>query len=195
MANTLFAFDIHDDLITGIMVECDAKAHTVKACGIVEVGSLSLETALAEVVEQVGYTEGPCRVALGAEHFFFRNLQFPFTDKNKIGKIIPGELAEHSPLEAENMVFDVLYAQKTGDNANIIAAIAEKTFLDDLLTLLRGKSIDPEALGVSGTHGAMEVDELGGGPERFIYLDVGFRHATLILIAAGQITLVRSLVV
>ncbi len=194
MANTLFALDIHDDLVTGVMVNCVAKTHIVTACGIAEVGSRSLESAVSEVVEQVGYKEGDCRVTLGAEHFFYRNLQFPFTDKNKLGKILPGELAENSPLEAGKMTFDFLLAQNKGRNASVIAAIAERSFLSEQLELLQRLSVDPEVLGVSGTHGAVRLGELAGVPENFIFLDIGFQKAVLVLIIEGQIALVRSLV-
>jgi general secretion pathway protein L len=193
MANTLFALDVHDDLVTGVMVDIIAKTHTVTACGMAHVGNRPLMTALSEVIAEVGYRQGPCRVSLGAEHFFFRNLQFPFSDKNKIGKILPGELAENSPLEAENMVVDFLLSRKPGGEADVLTAAAQKKYLDEQLELLRSISIDPETLGISGTHGAVGIYELAGGPERFVYLDCGFRRATLVLAVAGQITLVRSI--
>jgi len=194
MANTLFALDIHDDLVTGVMVEHTAKTYIIAACGMAQTGYRSPETALAEVIAQVGSTRGDLRVALAAEHFFFRNLQFPFSDKNKIGKILPGELAENSPLEAGNMVFDYLLAKKNGTEAEVLAATAEKTFIDEQLRALQALLLDPESLGISGIHGALETCQLAGAAERFLYLDVGFRRAVLVLILAGQITLVRSLV-
>lgn len=194
MANTLFALDIHDDLITWVTVEHTAKTYVITACGMTQTGYRSLETALAEVIAQVGSTRGDFRAALGAEHFFFRNLQFPFSDKVKIGKVLPGELAENSPLAAEDMAFDFLLTKKAGAEANVLAATVAKAFLDERLGSLRALSLDPEFLGISGIHGALEACQLTGEAERFLYLDVGFRRAVLLLIVADQITLVRSLV-
>ncbi|MDP3480862.1 MAG: PilN domain-containing protein [Desulfoprunum sp.] len=194
MVSTIFALDIHDDLVTGVMVNCVAKTHIVTACGIAEVGSGSLETAISEVIEQVGYKEGTCWVSLGAEHFFYRNLLFPFADKNKISRVIPGELAEASSLEAERIVFDFLLANKKGKNSSVITAIAERAFLAEQLELLQRLAVDPETLGISGTYGAARLGGLADIPEDYIFLDVGFRKAVLVLIFAGQIALVRPLV-
>ena len=193
MANTIFALDIHEDLVTGVMVNCVAKTYIVTACGVAEVGSRPQETAISEVLDQVGYREGSCRVSLGAEHFYYRNLQFPFTDKKKIGKIIPGELAENSPLETERIVFDFMTAHK-GRETSVIAAIAERSFLAEKLELLKKLSIDPEILGISGVSGAELLREFTKIKEDCIFLDIGFHKAVLILIVAGQIVLVRPLV-
>lgn len=194
MANTIFALDIHDDLVVGVMVDCVAKTNIVTACGIAEVGSRSIETAVSEVLEQVGYRQGVCRVNLGAGHFFFRNLHFPFNDRKKIGKIIPGELAENSALQADALMFDFLLAHNKGQGASVIAAIAERSFLTEQMEVLQRLSLDPEIIGISGTHGAIRLGELHGVPESYIFLDIGFHRAVLVLILAGKISLVRSLV-
>jgi general secretion pathway protein L len=194
MANTIFALDIHDDLVTGVVVKTVGKTRLVTACGIVEVGSQPLETAVSEVISQVGSSEGDCRVALGAEQFFYRNFNFPFTDTSKITKILPGELAENAPVESANMIFDYLLAGQKGREAAVIAAIADSSFISEHLQMLQGLSIDPEIIGVSGTFGATGIVGLAGVPEDYIYLDVGFRRAVLVAIIAGQISLVRPLV-
>ncbi len=194
MANTIFALDIHDDLVTGVMVKNLGKTRLVTACGIVEVGSQSLETAVSEVISQIGPIEGDCRVALGAEEFFYRNFNFPFTDTSKITKVLPGELTENAPVESENMIFDYLLAGKKGREAEVIAAITDSTFLAEHLGILQGLSLDPEIVGISGTFGATGIGGLAGVPEDYIYLDVGFRRAALVAIVAGRISLVRSLV-
>lgn len=193
MAGSLFALDIHDDLVVGAMVESVAKAFSVTRCGIAEVGDRPLEAAVAEVVEQVGYREGPCHVAFGAEDYFFRNLQFPFADQKKIGKIIPGELLESSCLEADNMVFDYILSQIQGKSSSIVAAMAERSFISDRLEMLRGLSIDPEIFGISGTFGALSQADLAGTAESFLFLDIGFQRAVLIMMTRGRISLVRSL--
>lgn len=194
MANTIFALDIHDDLVTGVLVDCVGKARRVTACGLAEAGSRSLEAAISEVVRQVGYKEGTCRVALAAENFFYRNLQFPFADKNKISKVLPGELAETFPLETENTVFDFLFANTKDQDSSVITALAERSYLTEQLDLLKGLSIDPEILGISGTYGAALHGELVDIPEDYIFLDVGFHKAVLVLVVAGQINLIRPLV-
>ncbi len=194
MANTTFALDIHDDLVVGVMVTCVDKTYTVTACGMAEVGSRLLKTAISEVIEQVGFRDGSCRVSLGAEHFFYRNLQFPFADKNKIAQIIPGELAENSPFEAGKMLFDFLLANKKGKDATVIAAIAERSFLVERLELLQKLLVDPEMLGISGVSGALLLAEFPDVPEDYIFLDIGFHKAVLVLVNSGQISLVRPLV-
>ena len=193
MANTVFALDIHDDLVTGVMVKSVGKTLLVTACGIAEVGSQSLETAVSDVISQVGIGSGDCRVALGAEQFIYRNLSFPFTDTAKITKVLPGELAENAPVEAASMIFDYLLAARKGQEATVIAAIADSSFLAGQLQLLQGLACDPEIIGISGTFGATGISGLAEVPEDYIFLDVGFRRAVLVVITAGQISLVRSL--
>jgi len=128
MANTVFALDIHDDLVTGVLVRPVAKSLEVTACGCADVGLQSVETAVAEVIAQVGYTTGECRVALGAEYFYYRNFNFPFTDARKINKILPGELAENAPVEADRWCSTICCSGKERE-AGIITAMAEKSFL------------------------------------------------------------------
>jgi general secretion pathway protein L len=193
MANTIFSLDIHGDLVVGVMVNCLAKAHIVTGCAFAEVGSRSLESAVAEVVEQVGYKEGRCHVTFGADYFFFRNLQFPFTDKNKIGKIIPGELAENSPLEAEKMVCDFLLANNKGRGTSVIAAMTERSFVAEKLEVLKKLGVDPEILGISGTCEAICLGENPGTAESYIFLDIGLHKAVLILVIERTIALVRPL--
>ena len=194
MANTIFALDIHDDLVTGVVLKTLGKTRLVTACGIVEVGSQPLETAVSEVISQVGPSAGDCRVALGAEQFFYRNFNFPFTDTSKITKVLPGELAENAPVESENLLFDYLLAGRKGREAAVIAAIADSTIIAEQLRMLQELSLDPEIMGVSGTFGATGIVGLAEVPEDYIYLDVGFRRAVLVAIIAGQIALVRPLV-
>jgi len=194
MANTVFALDIHDDLVTGVLVRPVAKSLEVTACGCADVGLQSVETAVAEVIAQVGYTTGECRVALGAEYFYYRNFNFPFTDARKINKILPGELAENAPVEADRMVFDYLFASGKEREAGIITAMAEKSFLAGQLQFLQGQSCDPEIIGISGTFGANAISGLADVPEDYYYLDVGFRRAVLVVILAGKIAVMRPLV-
>ena len=194
MAHTVFALDIHDDLVTGVLVRQEAKSLVVAACGSADVGLQSVETAVTEVIARVGYTEGECRVALGAEHFYYRNFNFPFTDGRKISKILPGELVENAPVEADRIMFDYLFAGTKEREAEIITAMAEKTYLAGQLQFLQGQSCDPEIIGISGTFGATAISGLAEVPDDYCYLDVGFRRAVLVLIVAGKIAVMRPLV-
>jgi len=195
MANTVFALDIHDDLVTGVLVRPVAKSLEVTACGCADVGLQSVETAVAEVIAQVGYTtRGMVGSPVGAEYFYYRNFNFPFTDARKINKILPGELAENAPVEADRMVFDYLFASGKEREAGIITAMAEKSFLAGQLQFLQGQSCDPEIIGISGTFGANAISGLADVPEDYYYLDVGFRRAVLVVILAGKIAVMRPLV-
>ena len=194
MANTVFALDIHDDLVTGVLARRVAKSLEVAACATVDVGLQPVENAIAEVIAQVGFTEGESRVALGAEHFYYRNFNFPFTDARKINKILPGELVENAPVESDSTVYDYLFATRKERDAGIITAIAGKSFLAGQLQFLHDQSCDPEILGISGTFGATALAGLPGVPGDYCYLDVGFRRAVLIVMLAGKIAMVRPLV-
>ncbi len=192
--NNLLAIDIHDDCVSGVLLEHGQKTTVVKGYSVAPpVGDTSLAETIATVVRQTGFDQGDCRVAVGAENFFFRNLVLPFADSKQIDKTLPLELEELTSYPIDTFHLDFLTSAGRGGGTDIFAAMVEKGFLVDTLAQLATNRLDPEVFAVSGLQIAAALNAMGPERNTFIVLDVSFKQATLILVDNGQIILVRSL--
>jgi general secretion pathway protein L len=191
MPGLIFAIDIQDDLVSGVLLQTHAGTTEIRGCAAVLLGELSVGEAIAEVMEQAGFHGGPCRVSLGADRFFFRNLSLPFADIKKINKILPFELEETAPVEIEKLLVDAISAPPDNQKTDIIAAMVERDFLADRLSRLLELGLDPEIITVSGVQTAIRLLELH--PPHLILLDIGLRRATMIVALNKQIVLIRPL--
>lgn len=193
MSVPLFSLDIRDDIISGVLLQTRADRTVIIGCGAVLPGERPIGEGISEVVKQAGFSGGPCRVCLGANRFFFRNLSLPFADTHKINKILPFELEETAPFDIEKLVVDALVTPSGDGKADVIAAMIERESLAERLSLLLGSGLDPEMITVSGVPTAARLLELPGCPADLIFLDIGLRRATMIVALAGRIVLIRPL--
>jgi type II secretory pathway component PulL len=193
MAVPLFSLDIRDDIMSGVLLQTRADRTVIIGCGAVLPGERPIGEGIAEVVKQAGFSGGPCRVGLGANHFFFRNLSLPFADSHKITKILPFELEETAPFGIERLAVDAIVTPSGDGRADVIAAMIEREILAERLSLLLGSGLDPEIITVSGVPTAVRLLELPGCPADFIFLDIGLRQVTMVVTLAGRVVLVRAL--
>ena len=193
MTTRLFAIDIHEDLITGVLLQLNHKTATVAGCGGAVIGARSTEEALAEVMEKAGFHGGPCRISFPAGRFFIRNLSLPFTDTRKINKILPFELEEMAPIEIEKLLVDAIPARTEGNKTGVIAVMVEREFLADRLALLLKLGLDPEIVTVSGVQTAVRLLEVPDCPSDLILIDIGLRQATMIVVVDKRVVLIRAL--
>lgn len=192
--NNLLAIDIHDDCISGVLLEYVQKTTVVRGYAIHAAATEgSLSEALVSIVQQTGYKQGIIRVAIGAEKFFFRNIALPFVDSKKIEKILPFELEEQTSYPIDNLHLDYLQGLSHQGGTDIFAAMINKGIFVDTLAQLAEEELDPEMVTISGLQVASALGAMGPERETFVLLDVSFHQATLILFDAGQIVLVRSL--
>ena len=126
MAKKILSIDIREDVVCAVMLSVSSKTSTVVGCGISVVAGDTFSQSVEEVLKQVKYNGEQCRVSFGAEHFFFRNLTFPFTDKRKIDKILPIELEDQVPVDLENTIVDSLVTGEKGSTAAVVAAMIDR---------------------------------------------------------------------
>jgi general secretion pathway protein L len=193
MSVPLFSIDIRDDLISGVLLRTHSNRTVIVGCSAVQPGERPIKEALVEVIKQAGFIDGSCRVCLGADHFFFRNLSLPFADPKKINTILPFELEEAAPVEIEKLLVDAVSAPSEDGKADVIAAMVQRDFLAERLSMLLELGLDPEIITVSGVQTAVRLLELPGCPPDLIFLDVGLRQATMIVALSGRIVLIRPL--
>lgn len=194
MSKQLFSLDIRNDLVAGVMLSQARNVRVVSACSMAIVGSRSTDQAVSEVVEQIGYSQEPCYVSFGAENFFFRNLQLPFSDRKKVSKMLLYELEESAPVSIRNLIVDYVASETSEDGAKIVAAMCERNFLAERLAFLKSVSIDPEKVGIGTLHTVMNMTLDKGSPDDFVYIDIGLQRATVIPVVARHIHFIRSLI-
>ena len=73
----------------------------------------------------------------------FRILNLPFTDREKLQKVIPFELDNLITGGSANVVFDTIILDRGEDSAEVLVAYVERKTLNNLLTKLARRDIDP----------------------------------------------------
>ncbi|MEE4242842.1 MAG: PilN domain-containing protein [Desulfopila sp.] len=194
MAQKLISIDIRDDVICGLMLVIAGKSVTVSKCGLsVPSGKESLVELVAEVLHHVEYTDEACRISLGAENFFFRNLSFPFHDKRKIDKILPIELEDTSIVDMEDVLVDSLVTGRKEGQSSVVAAMINRDFLAGRLDELASLGLDPEIVAISNVQTALQLSRQREDSS-FVLLDAGCRRVTIYVMVEGRMRLVRTMV-
>lgn len=189
--DNLLAIDLQSDWATAVLLEAEQKVRVVRGCGVCRTADRPLEEVIADLIRQTGYTDGDCRVAIGADLCSYRNLSLPFADRRKVLKILPFELEELSILGMEGQHYDVLFTPSGNEKTDILAAMVETRTMAEHLAALAANGLDPELLGIGGVEVALHL--ISTGVEQAMLLDVGLRHTTMIVIDHSQIILIRSL--
>ena len=191
MAETMFCLDIHKDTIAAVSVDKSSGVAIVNGYGAEVRGQNSFSSTLDALLEQCSFTDGTSRITFGAELFSYRTLFLPFTDKNKIEQILPLELKDLSPVDVDSLAIDFIITKKTPEGAEILAAMIDKEIFAECLHSLNQAGIDPETIGISSVEEALLL--IRGEDSDFVLIDIGTSWATVIIVAEGNIALIRSI--
>lgn len=85
-------------------------------------------------------------LSLPLEFLDFRILKLPFSDREKLKKVIPFELDSLIMDGSDSVVFDSIVLGSSDDNFDILVAYVKKEILKDLLTKLSSLNIDPRII-------------------------------------------------
>lgn len=192
MAQRLLSIDIREDVVCGVMLSFGSRIASVVECGISVPGERTIGEAVAEVLDEVGYTGEPCRISLGAENFFYRNLSFPFSDKRKIEKILAIELEGSVVVDMDELLVDSLISGKKGEESSVVAAMIDRELLQAKLDELADVHLDPEIIAISNAQTALQLSRLQEESD-FVLLDAGCRRVTLFVIFEGRMRLIRTI--
>ncbi len=193
MTQRILSIDIREDLVCGTLLSVSQRNVVVLNCCAAVLADRPVSDAVGEILLHVGYKDEPCRIAFGAEFFFFRNIDFPFGDKKKIEKIIPFELEENIAVPLESLLIDSLVTTKATKDATVIAAMIDRELVREHLEELAGLHLDPEIVAISHVQTALQLGRLQSLSD-FVLLDIGCRRLTLIVMSEGRILLIRSMV-
>lgn len=191
----LFAIDIHDNLITGVLLEQGTKVSIVKGYGASLLGEREFSEAIEEVAKQVDFKGCECRVAIDHAHCSFRSLSLPFKDKSKIKQVLPFELDDQFSLDSDSVQLDFIINQNENQGAAILAAMVNRGEFVDTLASMQMIGVNPDIITISGVSSAVNqaIDFKESGT--FLFLDIYDKHTLFVLVENGKISLVRSLAV
>ncbi|MCL5023495.1 MAG: hypothetical protein M1497_09050 [Nitrospirae bacterium] len=89
---------------------------------------------------------GEVSVSLPLELLNFRTLKLPFSDREKLAKVVPFELQGLMLEGAGDIVFDTVVLGSSGDEWEVLVAYIEKSVLGEILAKLSESRIDPPAV-------------------------------------------------
>ncbi len=193
MAQRLLTLDIREDAVCGVMLAFSSRTASVINCGISVPGERDLGDAVAEVLDQLGYTDEPCRVSISAENFFYRNLNFPFSDKKKIEKILAIELEGNVVVDMDELLVDSLISGSKGADAAVVAAMINRQLLQEKLSVLTELKVDPEIITISNAQTALQLAKKEEHSS-FVLLDAGCSRVTMFIMVDGRMRLIRTMV-
>lgn len=193
MADNLLAIDIHDDCVSGVLLELGQKVTVIRGYGVVSMRDDSLSEAIAGILGQTGFRQGDCRISIGAAKVLFRNLVLPFADARQIAKVLPFELEELTSRKIGDLHLDFLASVNADQETEIVAAMVERGEFVDTLAQLAGAGLDPEIFAIGGLQTAAALAAMNADIPAFVLFDISFTQATLIVVDGGRIRLVRSL--
>lgn len=193
MAQKILSLDIRDDLICGVMAVVTPRSASVVSCGASVLDEKGFSEALADVLLHVDYNDEPCRVCVGPEHFFYRNLSFPFSDKRKIDKILPIELEDYIAVSIDSLIIDSLVFKKEGGKSDAIAAMLDSSFIAHLLHELAEHNIDPEIVTISGAQTALQLGRKHGVTGDYVLVDLGCKKLSMFVVSGDRLQLIRTI--
>ncbi len=194
MADTILGIDIAADRLVAVAVENSSSSRVgmVKKCAVVDIKEQSFDEALRQIKEQINFAGFRCLVTLNAEYFFYRNLTLPFADRKKIDQVLSFELEELSPVDVGSLAIDCTVAAGNDSEAKIIAAMINKDLLMEKLSALIEAGFDPDSIGISGVHVALQI--AAQEANRFVLMDFDTYWTRIFVVVDGQVVLIRSLV-
>jgi general secretion pathway protein L len=191
MPEKILGLDIGDSSIKAAHVAGGLRGSTVSACARVVIGSDGgLEEALKVLFEEIAFDGGPCIASFQADRVSYHNLKMPFRDKKKIGQTIGYELEPMLPFPVEEMATDYVLAEHS-EKPRILSASVKQEALREYLARLASHNVDPEVVDIGGVSTALQLAKQDHGPSDALFIDMGSKASTLIVIARRTIVLVR----
>lgn len=194
MIGKIVGLDIGEDSVTAVQVKGGLQGYQVTGCATVSVpGKGSLAEALATLFKQVDCTAVVCHGVMPSSRFMFRNLVMPFRETKKIRQTLAFELETTMPQAIDTLLVDFLVVDRGPAQADILAAAVNRDQVAEYLHALKPYGIDPEVLDIRNVPLAARLLQQPNVPADGVFLNLGRRHATLILFHNRRIVLIRRL--
>ncbi|MBW1889089.1 MAG: pilus assembly protein PilM [Deltaproteobacteria bacterium] len=198
MSRKILGLDIRYNAVSAVIVRGGIKGNWIEDHRCIPVSTdrpdASLSHALKTIAEEMEVDGATCIAAFPAEYASYRNIEAPFKNKKKLRQILPFELESTLPYSPENVIIDfgVLDGLRDAEHYKIFAAAAQKERVGFYIDLLKSHGMEPEVLTIGGYPLARALDNFSNDGENRLLIAVEPDRATLFLLLAGQINLVRS---
>lgn len=185
--------DISDRHITGVLLEQQRKAVTLKGCV-----SLPLRDGqdpaelITPLCQQLDWREGVAVCGLPLSFFSVRNVTLPFRDAKKIAQALPFELEEQLLVPVDTLISDFIISKKDEAGNMVVSFSMERAFLENLLAQTSG-AIDLDIVAPAMIPLAMQLARLGKVRSSFILIHADQQSSTMVLVLTGQPLFFRHL--
>jgi type IV pilus assembly protein PilM len=115
--------------------------------------------------------------ALRGDRLSVRRLEFPFTEKRRLAQAVPFEVEDTLPFELDQVLLDWQVAQSERGRSRVVAAIAPRTRVSELIETLKEagcnpRTVEAEGLALANLCAAFDL----GGPR--LLVDLGHSKTT-----------------
>lgn len=185
--------DISDRHVTGVLLEQQRKAVTLKACLSLPLwGGQYPAEQVTLLCQQLDWREGVAVCGLPLSLFSVRNVTLPFRDTKKIAQALPFELEEQLLVPVDTLITDFIVRKKDEAGNMVVAFATERAFLENLLAQTRG-TIDLDIVTPAVIPLAMQLARLGKVRSSFILIHADQQSSTMVLVLNGQPLFFRHL--
>jgi len=197
MSRQIVAIDIRNKSVAAVLVSTGLKgtiiedwAHEALPTGTEDASPLVLGTRA--LLERLEVGNASVVISLPTDQTIYRSIEIPFTDDKKIRQILPFELEPSLPVDVGNLIID--YQKNRADSHELLAVAMDRRVLQDTLDGLEACGLHPQLV-LPGDYPLASAlctysGELDG---QALFLDLGTTKATLFVLAAGRIALVRAM--
>jgi general secretion pathway protein L len=138
---------------------------------------LPLAAVLRRFVEVHRLATDHVVTALRGDRLSVRRLEFPFSEKRRLQQAVPFEVEDRLPFELDQVVLDWQAVETERGRARVVAAIAPRTRVSELMEALHeggcnARTVEAEGLVLANLCGAFEL----GGPR--LLVDIGHSKTT-----------------
>ena len=165
---------------------------------------LSVESRTAyrmrEVIQLILNQADSCdeiKVSLSGVLAFFKELQFPFFEHEKIARVLPFELERYLPYAIDSAIFDFIITRNNAEIAHtaVMAAAVQKQHIAEYLSYFEGlQTVDVISLDVFDLYGFYSLISKYSEPTgTYVLVDIELYIVRLLYIVDKQLRFVRIL--
>lgn len=153
-----------------------------------------IEDALHEFMELHRFSTDHVVAALPGDRLSTRQISFPFRERRKLAQAVPFAVEEDLPFDLDGVVIDWMIVGGDRTSAEVLAIVAPRNEVSDLLERLDGSGCAPRTLEAEGLvlGNLCSIFDL---PGRRLLIDLGHRKTTLCLVVDERSVAARTVAI
>ncbi len=158
----------------------------------------ALQSALRDVVAQLGLKGKPAAASLEGNDLVVRRLALPFMRRSEILPALALECRKHVPFPIEDAEIRYEILNSTTANAEtglqLLVAVAQRRAVEDARVILEHAGLRPVAVTIRpiGLRSLLQSLERTGTQEVVAYLDLGVRQSQIVVLKGDEIRFIRE---